>query len=424
MYLLSMFEPVIIDSTIWQVNLNDFIVRERTLSEIVTDYYVDDFLYVLTPRMLYKLDVNDLSIYDRIPLPQRFNYMTTSSTNIALITADEIILIDKSKLAYTAGIGTERGDNRPLRVPEHFKPPSHDVLYLISDSGSKSKLTILDVQTGEVSRRLTLDKVVYYECDCLTRTMKVLDVSNKITTFDAFLHKKESLTTDVNAHWFTQTDNGYLLSNENGFFSIDATGRITDFLPADIVHVQSTDKLVALSKQGVLICDPLTLRPQQFIELGRQLIRLVQERADETEYAIVIDTLQTFYAIELQTGHVDILRKEKEEIPIAVQYVDHMDTDSLWYIQIGAFATTENAQNSYDALRQTGLPVYIDTSELYRVKLGGFSNKVDALNLIERTGLNGWFVFQKRIHRTERTEFSVGTTTYVFEDGIITGSTP
>ena len=414
-----MFEPVIIDSTIWQVSLNDFIVREKTVSEIVTDYYVDDFLYVLTPRTLYKLDVNDLTIYDRIPLPQRFNYMTTSSTHIALITSDEIILINKSNLAYTAGIGIERGDNRPLRVPEHFRRPSHDVLYLISDSGSKSKLKMLNVQTGEVSHRLTLDKVVYYECDCLTQTMKVLDASNTITTLDASLRKKESLTTDVSAYWFTQRDNGYLLSNEEGFFSIDAKGRITDFLPASIAHVQSTDKLVALSRQGVLICDPLTLRPQQFIQLDRQLIRLARERADETKYAIVVDALQTFYAIELQTGHVAMLKKEKEKIPIAVQYVEHTDTDSLWYFQTGAFATAENAQHNYNVLRQTGLPVYIDTSELYRVKLGGFLTKVDAVTIIESAHLSGWFVFQERIHRTERSEFYVGTATYVFEDGII-----
>lgn len=419
-----MFEPVIIDSTIWQVRLSDFIVHERTLSEIVTDYYVDDFLYVLTPHMLYKLDVNDLSIYDQIPLPQRFNYITTSSMNIALITSDEIILVNKSNLAYTTGIGIERGDNRPLRVPEHFRPPSHDVLYLISDSGSKSKLTMLNVQTGEVSRRLTLDKIMYYECDCLTQTMKVLDASNTITILDAFLHKKESLTTNVSAYWFTQRDNGYLLSNEHGFFSIDAKGRIIDFLPAGIAHVQSTDKLVAFHKQGVLICDPLTLRPQRFIELDRQLMRLARERADETKYAIVVDTFQTFYAIELQTGHVDILRKEKEKIVMAVQSVGHTDIDSLWYFQTGAFTTAENAQNSYNTLRRIGLPVYIDTSELYRVKLGGFSNKVDALNFVESTGLNGWFVFQARIHRIERTEFYVGTTTYIFEDGIITRSIP
>jgi hypothetical protein len=424
MYLLSLFEPVVVDSTIWQVNMHDLSVREMTLPEMVTDYCIEDFLYVLTPRMLYTLDSNDLSICDRIPLPQRFNYMTTTGTNIALIASDEIILINKRNLAYTSGIGIERGDNRPLRVPEHFRQSSHDVLYLISDSGSKSKLKMLNVQTGEVSRWLTLDKIVYYECDCLTQTVKILDASNKITTIDASLRKKESVATGVHAHWFTQRNSGYLLSNSHGLFSIDGKGRITDFLPASTTDVQSTDKLVVLNRQGVVICDPLTLRPQHFIRLSGQPVRLVRERTDETQYVIVVDALQTFSAIEPQTGHINILRKESERVPIAIQYMDRADADSLWYFQTGAFATGENARKSCETLRQIGLPVYIDTSELYRVKIGGFLHKEDAVHIIESTGLTGWFVFQKRVYRSERTQFRIGTTTYLFEDGTITRSTP
>jgi len=422
--LLSTVEPVIIDSTIWQANLTDFSVCERTLSEMVIDYYIDDFLYVLTPRMLYKLDCDDLSILDRIPLPQRFNYMTTISTNIALITSDEIILINKRNLGYAAGIGIERADNRPLAAPEHFRPPSRDVLYLISDSGSKSTLIMLNVQTGEVSRRLALDKIVYCECDCLTQTISILDASHRITILDAFLNKKKTLTSDVRAHWFTARENGYLLGNDQGFFSIDGNGRVIDFLPTSIVHVRSTDKLVVINKQGVLICDPLTLRPQQYFEFDRYLIRLAVERADETKYAVVVDTSQTFYAIELQTAHIDTLTKKKETVPITIPFADRMDTDSLWYFQIGAFVTAENAQNSYNALRLRGLPVYIDTSELYRVKLGGFSSKAEAINLIESANLNGWFVFQEKIRQSERAEFHVGTATYMFEDGIIRRITP
>lgn len=421
-YLSSMFEPVVIDSTIFQADIEQWIVRENTLSEMIIDYVLDDFLYVLTPRYLHKLDTSNLVIIDRIPLPQRFNYLTTSAKNIALIAPNEITLIDKNNLAFKAGIGIEQGDYRPLLIPQQFSPYGQDVLYLIIDRGRNSGLKVINLHSGEILRTVTTGELVSYECDCVSKTISVLDKNNRVTVFDAQLHKKRSTTMKVDAYWFTEKGSGYyMVGNQHGIFLTSDEGDVIDFQPVSIIDIEDTKKPIVLVDNGILVLDSCTLRPQQFVELDGGFDQILKGR-DASRYAVALDTCHHFYSVDMQTKLVNLLRREIA--PITKQYAQEVRTDSLWYFQIGAFTTLSNAQDAYNALKQSGLPVFIDTSALYRIQLGGFSDKMSGLELIENAGLDGWFVYQQRRTLQDSDKFVIGQFEYIREDGIIIRSAP
>jgi hypothetical protein len=65
------------------------------------------------------------------------------------------------------------------------------------------------------------------------------------------------------------------------------------------------------------------------------------------------------------------------------------------------------------------IPVFVDSTDFYRVTLGGFSDKASALRIIEEFNLQGWFVLQKKIEREGRLSFFVGSDRYIFENGAI-----
>lgn len=420
--LCSMFEPVIIDSTIYQADIEQWIVREHTLSEMIIDYVLDDFLYVLTPRYLNKLDTSNLAIIDRIPLPQRFNYLTASVKNIALIAPNEITLIDKNNLAFKAGIGIEHGDYRPLLIPTRFNPYGQDVLYLITDRGRNSRLKVINLQSGEILRTVTTGELVSFECDCVSNTISVLDKYNRVTVFDAQLHKKRSTMMKVDAYWFTERPSGYYtVGNQHGIFLASSEGEVIDFQPVSIIDIQDTKKPIVLADNGILVLDSCTMRPQQFVELNGGFDKILKEK-DASRYAVALDTSHHFYSVDMQTKLVNLL--PREIVPLTKQYARIVHTDSLWYFQIGAFTTLSNALDMYNALNQSGLPVFIDTSALYRIQLGGFTDKVSGLELIENAGLDGWFVYQQRRTLQDSDKFVIGQFEYIREDGIIKRSSP
>ena len=78
----------------------------------------------------------------------------------------------------------------------------------------------------------------------------------------------------------------------------------------------------------------------------------------------------------------------------------------------------------YAALKHENLPVLIDTSDLYRIKLGGFQNKETAMNALEQTGLTGWFILQEKIEQRGAATFFLGGQLFTLKDGIIERSSP
>ncbi|OLC29848.1 MAG: hypothetical protein AUH31_05955 [Armatimonadetes bacterium 13_1_40CM_64_14] len=68
----------------------------------------------------------------------------------------------------------------------------------------------------------------------------------------------------------------------------------------------------------------------------------------------------------------------------------------VWRVQIGAFASEENAQRLASSVRERGLPVFIDLQDgVYKVRVGSFSTVLEALFVKEQLaaeGLPTWVV--------------------------------
>jgi hypothetical protein len=93
--------------------------------------------------------------------------------------------------------------------------------------------------------------------------------------------------------------------------------------------------------------------------------------------------------------------------------------DSLWYFQVGAFSRRENAIKLFEDHRARSRPVFIDSLGVYRVKIGGFSDKAVGFEIVQGLDLAGWFVCQPRIEFTTAPEFIVKGQTYEWRDGIV-----
>jgi hypothetical protein len=142
-------QPIIIDSMIYTVDRQKIELTARNLIGDIIDYAVDDFLYVLTNRYLYKIGNGHLTIKDQIPLPQRFNYLIINNNTIILITTNEIIILNKNNLAFKSGIGIEHGDYKPILSSERCNTARDNEIYLIMDSGNKTIMKILDIAKGK-----------------------------------------------------------------------------------------------------------------------------------------------------------------------------------------------------------------------------------------------------------------------------------
>jgi hypothetical protein len=63
----------------------------------------------------------------------------------------------------------------------------------------------------------------------------------------------------------------------------------------------------------------------------------------------------------------------------------------VWRVQIGAFASEENARRLASSVRDRGLPVFIDLQDgFYKVRVGSFSTEVEAAFVKEQLGAEGF----------------------------------
>ncbi len=411
-------KPLVIDSAIYTIDIPRMEVIEQTLVGTAIDYSIDDFLYILTNRYLYKIDYEHLSINDRIPLPQRFNYLTTDSKNIILITTDEIIIIDKYNLAFKKGIGIERGDYRPIIPPRQLNTSEKDrIIHLIAESGKNSIMKIFDLNNGRLKRKATVRRVLSYEFNPQKRTLTTLDINSNLTVYDINLRKKEVFELDFDGKWFSCHENGYLVYSREGIFSVNASGKLVDFQPVPIDGNSMDEKFILSTEHGIMHLDSLTLRPKRFYRNDRKILHLFQIRTEDLHYIVTLDNHSDFQAINVNT--MESTPIEKKKMIIEEREPTVVSTDSLWYFQLGAFAHYDNALEVYNNFMQKTIPVIIDSADLYRVKFGGFRDKLTGIDIVENINCNGWFVFQKKLERQDLTEFYVGSQKYIFEDGII-----
>jgi len=414
--LLTVHIPFVIDSTIYSVDIQEAEIVQQNLNSYVIDYSIDDFLYVLTKRYLYKIDPDNLAIKDRIPLPQRFNYLSTNIKYVMLVTTGEIILLNKVNLAYRSGIGIEHGDYRPIILPQDA-PNRHNLIHLMVDSGDKTVLKIYDLGNGKVVRKITVNKIRDYEYDPKQNIFITLDISNVLTVYDIELRKIKTIKPNINGKWFDKYENHYLIYGEQGIFFVDDNGKLLDFQPVLLQEKEVYEKFTFLTKSGIVHLDSLTLRPKLLLENDNKITKLLH--TDYPNYVFGLDANYNFYLIDTYRLTIKEI-KEKRLIAKTIEPLVHSTyADSLWYFQLGAFAHIENAFEMYNKLRHNNIPVFIDSTNLYRLKFGGFQDKIVATEIIENAHLNGWFIFQPRFEIKDTIEFMIGREKYIFEDGII-----
>jgi hypothetical protein len=143
---------------------------------------------------------------------------------------------------------------------------------------------------------------------------------------------------------------------------------------------------------------------------------------DHPLYVIGMDSNERIYFIHLPTLEI-YPRVTYESIALDVLPLKVPVTrDSLWYMQLGAFSNLENAFNLYVELRAQEIPVFIDSAEVYRVKLGGFYDKQVGIYIADHLSLKGWFSLQPKVKNTEHTNFIIGLEQFILNNGIITRS--
>ncbi|MCK4756016.1 hypothetical protein KAS56_03690, partial [candidate division WOR-3 bacterium] len=240
--------PIIIDSIIYTVDVHKMELKEQILTGSVIDYSMDDYLYVLTNRYLYKIDHKHLAINDRIPLPQRFNYLTTNNENIILITTDEIVIIDKTNLAFKRGIGVERGDYRPIIPSQQLNIlEENHVIHLITDTETKTIIKILDLNNGSLLKKVCVNRILSYEYDSKNKTLTTFDIDNRLIVYDIYLNKKRVLNLEFDVKWFSKYENGFIIYNKYGVFFVNSSGELIDFQAIAIKQNRTSNNFILLT---------------------------------------------------------------------------------------------------------------------------------------------------------------------------------
>jgi len=391
----------------------------QSLNGEIVDHCMDNFLYALTGRYLYKIDPDNLSVCDRIPLPQRFNHLTTNKEKIILISSEEIVLLNKTNFAFEAGIGIERGDYYPLVTSEGSSIVREGSrIYLAIDSDKKSVIKIFDLSNGRLVKKSTLSRILDYRYDSKKNQLTILGFNKKLTSYTLNLKKQKTFNLSFQATQFIEYGTGYLLHNREALFFINKTGRLIDFLPLSNQKKEELGKLLFLTEEGILSVDSLTLRPSFLLKNSGKLKEIFY--VDYVNYALGVDNSHNFYLINLKELKIEPVMQRKTVIKEIKPVISVRDFDSLWYFQLGAFTSYDNAVKMFNELQKKKIPVFIDSTELYRIKLGGFVKKDIGIEIIEKLQLNGWFIFQKKVIQHGTSRFYVDSEEYILNNGIIT----
>jgi hypothetical protein len=416
-FILLMVNPALVvsDSTLYRVDLARLDAIPMNLHEEVIDYALDDFLYVLTRRFLWRLDPASFKVVDRTLLPERFNYLAVRENEIILIATEEVITVDKKTLSFKSGVGIEAGDYRPIVDPRDLKALKRSQwLYLKADAGDQSILKVFNLANGRLTRKITVSRVVATDYSRDQTILWVMDVNNRLTGYGLDLKKRAEIALPVAGADFKLKDNGFLIYNDQGIFGVNRNGRMIDFqpLPSNLDHTNSFFKCPDVIAQ----VDLFALRVRRVFPVPAGLTGLA-EPADGFGLTLTRDGMISF--LDPDTSEARPLMAGPAVALSPILSGPAAGPDSLWYFQVGAFTNRDNARGLCEELRSQGFPVFIDSLNLYRVKLGGFSDKAIGFDIVQGLNLNGWFVYQAKIKFTAAPDFAVNGRAYLWQDGII-----
>jgi hypothetical protein len=407
-------KAIILDSLLFTVNPDINIVSEISFPEPIIDYVCDDFLYLYTSNDLYKIDPLEPALVDKTPLPLRFNHLLLKDHEIILIATNEIIILDRDNLAFKSGIGLQPADYRPAIEDQTFASSSaNNNVYLVSDAGQRSYLTVINLRSGRLIKQLTTAHLKSLIYDAKTQSFIGLDVQNNLLVFDVEMNLIRKTNLAVDANDCTTHADGLLIRADQCVILMNTRGEIIEFQPIPIVSDHS--RSLFLNDDAIISLDKTTLRPNDWMINRHKIARLYP--CAYSERAVGIDIRRNFYL--LAQNPLSVAPMKKSRVQLAEKPWVAATSDSLWYLQLGAFSDPINAQHASKELREQGLPVFIDSTDLYRVKFGGFIDKFAALSIVKELNIVGWFVYQPRVPRTLLDEFYVGTERYIIENGVV-----
>ncbi len=407
------------DSTIYQLDSLKSSLYSRQINNPI-DYVSDDFLYVLTRRQLIKINIHDLRLVDRLPLPYQFNYMLITPLYIGLITSNEIVLIDRHNLGYVTSIGLETGDNKPLIKDYTDSHLSGNKIFICRNSETKSILLAIDTQTGEIKRKITTARIVtsYYSLN--DKKFYFFDVNKQLQIYDQDIKKISKINVGIIANNINNDPSGLFVEGSEFLSLCDYNGKLFDFQPIPLSARANVNIMGLVHKNRIVLIDPLTIRPMN-ISIDAAWINVFE--IGDPDFFIAQDTLYRFHLVSMPALETCFLPVKKPGIYISKPLPPTAQT-SFWYIQTGAFFSRANAERHQQIHRQSGIPALIEESDMFRVKIGGFSDKETARYFIDYANLIGWLVHQPLIKNNENMVFSVNSENFWFNDGIITKEKP
>ena len=414
-FLITLTNPVAVvsDSALYRIDLTRMDATRMVLNEEVIDFVRDDYLYVLTRRFLWRLDPQSFKIVDRMLLPERFNYLAVRANDIILIATEEVITVDKKNLSFKSGVGIETGDYKPIVDPRDIPVSKRSPwLYLKADLGTKSILKIFNLSDGRLVRKITIPRALATEYVPDQQALYILDVNGKLVRYGLDLKKQSEIKLPCAGDEFRTWTNGFLIYNNQGLFGVNRNGRLIDFQPlaSHTLHTNSFFKY----PEGIVQVDLFALRVRHLYPSPAGLARLV-----EPENGFGLALLAGGAILFLDPDTSENLPVADNPVLPAPAIMPVAGPDSLWYYQVGAFSSRDNAYKLFEDNRARFLPVYIDSQSMYRVKLGGFADKAVGFDVVQGLDLAGWFVYQRRIEFSAAPEFIVSGHAYEWRDGIV-----
>lgn len=414
--IINLTQPVLLiqDSTLYAADPNQRKVISVQWPEEIIDQVYDNDIYLLTRRFLWRLDPTTLTVLDRVLLPQRFNYLTTREQEIVLIAAEEVITMDKRTLGFKSGMGIERGDNQPLIAPGELAAAGRsNLLYLASDAGTGSIIRVFNLNDGRLVMKKSLPRILDFNYDARRFCLQVLDAEGRLSDYGLNLKKIRSINLPAASISFEPQDAGYILFQPEAVVLVNSEGAVLDFQPLPLRRAQSQSWFGYEGGIGQL--DLAVIRVRRLYPLPEPVTRC--HAANQT-LGLALTAGGKSMRLDPDTAGLE-LSAPASSPPFIKNLFLPESANSLWYFQLGAFTAKENAGKALSEYRAAGLPVHLDSADLYRVQLGAFVDKNLGLKLAQEFNLKGWFVLRPRVSSSDTGSFIVRGEAYEIKNGII-----
>ncbi|MEO0094583.1 MAG: SPOR domain-containing protein [candidate division WOR-3 bacterium] len=410
-----LFSIIIVnENKVLNVNIENLSFQEFILKEEVIDYIIDDQLYALTEKNIFAIDKAKLQIIDHTPLPQRFNYITNTKDEIIIISTSELIILNKKNLAFKNGIGIEPGDYQPMVSP--VKLPRKELLYLFTKDDKRSIIKIIDLHKGRTIKSKNFTEIKNYYYLPQEKNFVIL-TSSGLHYLDTDLKVKKSIKFEFPGEDFFFYRDYCIITNSQAICKIDKNGKMIDFQPVLLNGTSKNADFVFYNKDFIVLIEPFTMRIKYLLENERKIYKMYGIDFDQN---LCLSRDGAIFLMDYETGLFKALLKSEYAIKPPV-IKETISGDSLFYIQFGAFSEINRAQNFCDSIKNSGLPVFIDSApnNLYRIKFGGFLEKELAQELMEKSGISSWLVYNKKIEHVMDTKFIFQGQSYEIKNGII-----